>query len=241
MWSHDPNVQSIDQTHVGGATLATTAASETKFMESTNSEQQFVENWLYRHEDYAHAFVERWLQAYPNHTRLLVEKLYNRDHVSRNSTTVRRPLGTASDEGNILKHYISAPNLHSNRRKRPASELRRLSHHELFMELLQDVVSPDVDVNSLSHKILVNVLLLTNADRSSLFLVDEGTEDPILVSRLFDVMEGTTVEDAVHEEADAIKIPVGVGIVGHTAKTGETINLQNAYEVSKVYGHECLY
>ena len=201
-------------------------------MESTNSEQQFVENWLRKHEDYAHAFVERWLQAYPNHTRLLVEK-YNRDHGSSNNTTLLKPLGAALDEGKILQHYISAPNLHSNRKKRSASELRRLNHHELFMELLQDVVSPDVDVNSLSHKILVNVLILTNADRSSLFLVDEGTEDPILVSRLFDVMEGTTVEDAVHEEADAIKIPVGVGIAGHTAKTGETINLQNAYKVSE--------
>ena len=199
-----------------------------QWMASIDSEKRFVENWLDGHEDHARSFVERWLQAHSHQARALLEKLCN-----QGNTTITKPLGAAMEEGKLLNHCISTPNLHSNRKKRSASELRKMDRHQLFMELLQDVVSPDMDVNSLSHKILVNVLLLTNADRSSLFLMDGGTEDsnPILVSRLFDVMEGTTVEDAVHEEADAIKIPVGVGIAGHAAKTGETINLQNAYEV----------
>ena len=199
-----------------------------QWMASIDSEKRYVENWLDGHEDHARSFVERWLQAHSHQARALLEKLCN-----QGNTTITKPLGAAMEEGKLLNHCISTPNLHSNRKKRSASELRKMDRHQLFMELLQDVVSPDMDVNSLSHKILVNVLLLTNADRSSLFLMDGGTEgsNPILVSRLFDVMEGTTVEDAVHEEADAIKIPVGVGIAGHAAKTGETINLQNAYEV----------
>ena len=200
-------------------------------MASIDSEKRFIENWLDGHEDYAYSFVERWLQAHSHRARALLEKLCN-----QGNTTITKPLGAALEEGKLLNHCISTPNLHSNRKKRSVSELRKMDRHQLFMELLQDVVSPDMDVNSLSHKILVNVLLLTNADRSSLFLMDGGTEDsdnpPILVSRLFDVMEGTTVEDAVHEEAEAIKIQVGVGIAGHAAKTGETINLKTAYEVS---------
>lgn len=99
------------------------------------------------------------------------------------------------------------------------------------MELLRHVVSPDFDVNSISHKILVNVLLLTNADRSSLFLAEGCSNNPILVSRLFDVTEDSTVESAIHDETEAIKIPVGVGIVGAVASTGEKINLKDAYQV----------
>ena len=101
------------------------------------------------------------------------------------------------------------------------------------MELLRDVVSPDFDVNSLSHKILVNVILLTNADRSSLFLVEGPEDNPVLVSRLFDVMENSTVESALHEEVDAIKMPAGVGIAGYVAQTGEALNLEDAYEVRR--------
>ena len=190
---------------------------------STNSDQEFVEKWLGSHEGFTASFVERWLQNHPHYTRLCMEKHSN---VTHNPT-----LGGALDEGKLLKHYMSSPNVHMNRRKKSTTELRRLNRHELFMELLQDVVSPDFNVNSLTHKILVNVLVLTNADRSSLFLVEGSENHQLLVSRLFDIMENSTVEESLHGEADAIKIPIGVGIVGHAAQTGETINLQDAYEV----------
>ena len=101
----------------------------------------------------------------------------------------------------------------------------------LFVELLTDVVSPDLDVDHLTHKILMNVLILTKADRSSLFLVEGPDDNQILVSRLFDVTENTSAEDAIHDESETIKMPMGVGIAGMAAKTGETINLKDAYEV----------
>ncbi len=99
------------------------------------------------------------------------------------------------------------------------------------MELLTDVVSPNFDVNHLSHKILANVLVLINGDRSSLFLVEGTEENPVLVSRLFDVMEHTSVEDAIHEDNEALKIPFGKGIIGFAAQNGVAINLENAYKV----------
>ena len=109
--------------------------------------------------------------------------------------------------------------------------MRKLDKHYLFVELLADVVSPNFDINHLTHKILVIVLVLTNADRSSLFLVEGPKDNPILVSRLFDVMENTSVEEAVHDDSEAIKIPMGTGIAGSVAKTGDTINAKNAYQV----------
>ena len=205
------------------------ASSASRILEMPKkSEKEFVENWLRSNEEYAASFVEGWLRRHPQQARALNDICGIASRAS-----AMKPFGLGMDEGKLLQRHINAPSIPV-RRKKSAIELRRMTRQELFMELLQDVVSPDFHVNNLSHKILVNVLVLTNADRSSLFIV-EGTEEcPMLVSRLFDVTENSTVEDSLHDEADSIKIPVGVGIAGHTAKTGEIINIPNAYEVKAV-------
>lgn len=65
---------------------------------------------------------------------------------------------------------------------------------ELFLSLVQDIAT-ELDLGELCHKILVNVGRLTDADRGSLFLVEEfEAEDDsrpqghqYLVPKLFDV------------------------------------------------------
>lgn len=59
------------------------------------------------------------------------------------------------------------------------------------MELIRDI-SNELDINVLCHKILVNVGLLTQADRSSLFLVKGTTKNRYLVAKLFDVTQDTS-------------------------------------------------
>jgi hypothetical protein len=66
-----------------------------------------------------------------------------------------------------------------------------LDEGELFMELIKDVAN-ELDIDVLSHKILVNVGLLTHADRSSLFLVKGNcAQSRYLVAKLFDVTQDT--------------------------------------------------
>lgn len=191
-----------------------------------SSDQEFVESWLDSHEEFAASFVESWLKAHPKASKRLC--IIN-NHCS--TTNFHHAL-SVPEGGRLLKQYISSPNLPAQGTlRKSATELRKLDRQDLFVELLKDVVSPNFDVNYLSHKILMNVLVLTNADRSSLFLVEGPEDNPLLVSRLFDVMENTSVEDAVHDDSEAIKIPFGVGIIGAAAKTGKHINLENAYEV----------
>ena len=36
---------------------------------------------------------------------------------------------------------------------------------------------------------------------------------------------------------EEISVPYGVGICGHVAKTKETVNLKDAYEVSSIFAH----
>ena len=111
------------------------------------------------------------------------------------------------------------------------SQLRDLDEKELFMELIRDIAN-ELDINMLSHKILVNVSILTNSDRCSLFLVRGSRENKVLVSKLFDVTSESTLDESIRSDEDEICVPLGVGIAGHAAATGETINIKDAYSVS---------
>ena len=69
--------------------------------------------------------------------------------------------------------------------------LAELDEGELFMELIKDVAN-ELDIDVLCHKILVNVGLLTHADRGSLFLVKgNNAHSRYLVAKLFDVTQDT--------------------------------------------------
>ncbi|CAL1673761.1 unnamed protein product [Lasius platythorax] len=109
-------------------------------------------------------------------------------------------------------------------------ELGKLDESDLFMELIRDVAN-ELDINILCHKILVNVGLLTHADRGSLFLAKGPLDDRYLVAKLFDVRQDTELEEAVQRaKNEEIKIPFGVGIAGYVAQTKEIINIKDAYK-----------
>ncbi|XP_040576240.2 cGMP-specific 3',5'-cyclic phosphodiesterase [Lepeophtheirus salmonis] len=98
------------------------------------------------------------------------------------------------------------------------------------MDLILDI-SNELDINTLCHKILVNVGKLTNADRCSLFLARGPREKRYLEAKLFDVRTDTTLEEAMnHAHKEDICVPFGVGICGKVAKTKQTIHLRDAYD-----------
>lgn len=104
---------------------------------------------------------------------------------------------------------------------------------DMFQELVLDIWR-DSDLSSLCFKILRNACLLLNADRASLFLVEvnSSTEERFLVSRLFDVTAKSTFDDVMSKSSEMISLPLGVGIIGWVAQTGEGVNISNVYEVS---------
>ncbi|KAK3863052.1 hypothetical protein Pcinc_031134 [Petrolisthes cinctipes] len=111
-------------------------------------------------------------------------------------------------------------------------KVERLTEPELFMELIRDI-STELDIDTLCHKILVNVGHLTHADRASLFLAQGPPSARCLVAKLFDVTVDTVLEEALSNAAEReILLPWGVGIVGHVADTKEVINIKDAYQVS---------
>ncbi|KAM4611446.1 cGMP-specific 3',5'-cyclic phosphodiesterase [Polymixia lowei] len=96
-----------------------------------------------------------------------------------------------------------------------------------LLELVKDV-SSHLDVTALCHKIFLHINELITADRYSLFLVGEDSSNrKFLVSRLFDVAEGSTLEESSNS---CIHLEWNKGIVGHVAATGQPLNIKNAYE-----------
>lgn len=82
---------------------------------------------------------------------------------------------------------------------------------------ISKAMSAERDLDTLLEMIITQTTRVMGADRSSLFLVDSDTNE--LWSRI-----------AQGAEINEIRFPIGVGIAGHVAKTGETFNIKEAYE-----------
>jgi len=73
------------------------------------------------------------------------------------------------------------------------------------------------DLDVLLQKIMQKTSEVMDADRSTLFVVDEAKQQ--IWSKV-----------AQGEAMGEIRVPLGVGIAGHVAKTGETVNIPDAYK-----------
>ncbi|KAJ0000326.1 hypothetical protein NQD34_012168, partial [Periophthalmus magnuspinnatus] len=108
--------------------------------------------------------------------------------------------------------------------------LKETNEREFFLELVKDI-SNDLDLTNLSYKILINVCILVDADRCSLFLVEGPPHKRTLVSKFFDVHSGTTVRPSSSTlDSSEVQVAWGKGIIGYVAEHGETVNIPNAYE-----------
>uniref|UniRef100_A0A7M4F577 Phosphodiesterase n=1 Tax=Crocodylus porosus TaxID=8502 RepID=A0A7M4F577_CROPO len=155
------------------------------------------------------------------------------------------PPTTAHILSALLESRVSLPQY-------PPSALdykRHLKEHnerQFFLELVKDV-SNDLDLTSLSYKILIFICLLVDADRGSLFLVEGAAAGKkSLVSKVFDVHAGTPLLPCCStENCNEVQVPWGKGIIGYVAEHGETVNIPDAYqdrrfndEIDKLTGYK---
>jgi phosphoserine phosphatase RsbU/P len=98
----------------------------------------------------------------------------------------------------------------------PVDIERELRNLNAILEVSR-AMSSEVQLESLLHVIVQNTLAVMEADRTSLFLYDEGRNE--LWSKVAQEL-GPLQE---------IRFPVGVGIAGHVAQTRQGVNLTDAY------------
>lgn len=110
--------------------------------------------------------------------------------------------------------------------------LKKHNERQFFLELVKDI-SNDLDLTSLSCKILIFVCLMVDADRCSLFLVEGAAAGKkSLVSKFFDVHAGTPLLPCSStENSNEVQVPWGKGIIGYVGEHGETVNIPDAYQV----------
>jgi len=104
--------------------------------------------------------------------------------------------------------------------RNPSAEAKtRRGSTETFSVLLEIMCSlaAERDLDVLLQKIMQKTSEVMDADRSTLFLVDEAKQQ--IWSK---VAQGAALNE--------IRVPVGTGIAGHVAKTGETVNIPDAYQ-----------
>lgn len=90
---------------------------------------------------------------------------------------------------------------------------RRVQRLELLLETALEL-SSERDLGRLLNRIWERLTQVMDAERSSLFLVDE---------------ERGEIWSRIAQGTEEIRFPIGKGIAGTVAKTGETINIPDAY------------
>ncbi|KAK7873303.1 hypothetical protein R5R35_011363 [Gryllus longicercus] len=108
--------------------------------------------------------------------------------------------------------------------------------NDFLLAVVKSIFQDMVSIDALVMKIMNFAQRLVDADRASLFLVDSKTKE--LYARIFDVGVSDVVENAgeLVDEAGAkqpssreIRFPLGTGIAGQVALTGEILNIDDAY------------
>ena len=113
-------------------------------------------------------------------------------------------------------------------------DLREQNEKEFFLEIVKDI-SNDLDLRSLSNKIVANSSVLMECDTGSLFVVEGKHGGRMsLVSKLFDVHSGTHILPSTMGDG-SVTVPWGKGIIGYVADTGESVNILDASEVSVLH------
>ncbi|XP_065214815.1 cGMP-specific 3',5'-cyclic phosphodiesterase isoform X2 [Planococcus citri] len=197
---------------------------------------QAVERWIV--EKASPDFVERILrlrnQKTESSSNFLEEMPTRNKRTSVTSELFNTWISSSPSKSPTIKSSNNINTIVVSNVPRSSGEWKRqmglLDEADMFMELIRDV-SNELDIDVLCHKILVNVGLLTRADRGSLFLAKGPPDNKYLVAKLFDVTVDTELDEAMEKaKSDEIRIPFGVGVAGQVAQTKQLMNIRNAYE-----------
>lgn len=97
--------------------------------------------------------------------------------------------------------------------------LKRMRTSEILLNVMRSV-SSELEIDQLLQTIVAKTSEAMNADRCTLFLLDRTSGE--LWSK---VAQGADMKE--------IRVPRGMGIAGHVATTGETVNIKDAYQDSR--------
>ncbi|MCD4685513.1 MAG: ATP-binding protein, partial [Anaerolineae bacterium] len=125
---------------------------------------------------------------------------------------VERKIGAIPGDPNILKLSKRIEQVTPD--QQPPSDVQELN----AMRTVSAVMTSNIKLDDLLHLIIDKLVTTIHAERGTLYLVDEEVGE--LWSRVLQDDVGPLSE---------IRLPLGEGIAGHVATTGETLNIPDAY------------
>lgn len=149
------------------------SANEDEVIEYLNANKEFTKDYFLKYA--TPKLVESWVMR--RSSRLSIPDISVVGMKTRSAIDMTvKPIftgGRPSIDYSIKEESRSENNVTA--RRKTSEQLSSLNEKELFMELIRDIAY-DLNVDSISHKILVNVCLLTGCDRASLFLCKGNVE-----------------------------------------------------------------
>ncbi|XP_041461752.1 cAMP and cAMP-inhibited cGMP 3',5'-cyclic phosphodiesterase 10A-like [Lytechinus variegatus] len=105
--------------------------------------------------------------------------------------------------------------------------MKQREFNDFLLEVSRVIFDDIVAIDDLSKHIMMFAKSLVSADRCALFLVDNKAEE--LYADLFD--DGIDKDGKpVFVKRSQIRFPISRGIAGHVAKTGDVVNIVDAYQ-----------
>ncbi|XP_014782379.1 cGMP-specific 3',5'-cyclic phosphodiesterase [Octopus bimaculoides] len=109
------------------------------------------------------------------------------------------------------------------------NQLESLTTNEMYKEILK-VLNSEIHIHFVCHKVLQNLCILLQCEKANLFMVRGAGKIQYLTSTLFDVTAESTLEESLHTEENAIRVPFGKDISGYVAQSKCLLNIKDAYQ-----------
>ncbi|CAG2116922.1 unnamed protein product, partial [Medioppia subpectinata] len=105
---------------------------------------------------------------------------------------------------------------------------RQRKLNTFLLTVVKSIFQDMISMETVIAKIMEYAKTLVSADRTSLFLVDSN--DKQLYAHIFEVNDNKANSDDPAITKKEIRFPIGTGIAGTVAKTGQALNIPDAYE-----------
>ncbi|CAI9740194.1 cGMP-specific 3 3' [Octopus vulgaris] len=194
---------------------------ETKFTEKAGLTEEDVDDFLSKNP----VFVRSWLSR--RGLGDLGEELYNQK--------------LKEEAVDSFIDFLQNIVFHKKLSRRNQAE--SLTTNEKYKEILK-VLNSEIHIHFVCHKVLQNLCILLHSERANLFMVRGVGKVQYLMSTLFDITSDSTLEQSLHTEENALRIPFGKGIAGFVADNKYLLNIKDVYqdprflsEVDEKIGH----
>ncbi|WBB77620.1 diguanylate cyclase [Micromonospora sp. WMMD882] len=148
-------------------------------------------------------------------TRPLVELAHAADRVAGGDLTTRVPVRAADEIGRLAAAFNRMTRETRSYVTALTSSRDQLRGH---LSVLGDTLASTHDLDRILRVILHSALAATGAQAGAVLLVEEGGA---LVGQCVAGFDGRWPAEAVRPEPAALRVPVGVGVIGGVAATGE--------------------